>query len=432
MKLTLLKSAAFIGATLLLSSPASAHEDLFELYKTLHANPELSHMESDTAKMLGGELEDLGFDVTYNFGSTGTVGVFKNGDGPTVLIRADMDALPVKEATGASYASTKMMEDRNGDMQPVMHACGHDIHMTVFMGTAHELVENKENWSGTLVMILQPAEELGQGARAMIGEGLFDKFPRPDYNLALHANSAMPAGTVGYTPGYALANVDSVDITVRGIGGHGAYPNTTKDPIVLSAQIVMGLQTIVSREISPTEPAVVTVGSIHGGTKHNIIGDEVKMQLTLRSYSPEVRQQTLDTIRRMVRGYGLAAGLPEDRLPIVYHQDEFTPAAYNNPNLSNRAAKLIAGAIGEDNVIEVSPVMGGEDFGEFGQVEPKIPSFIFWLGAVNPKDYAKAKKNGETLPSLHSPTFLPDAEPTIDTGVKAMNAAALGLFNGAQ
>lgn len=430
MKTVFLKTAAIFAIALMIDAPAQAAEPLIDLYKTLHANPELSHMESETSKMLGAELETLGFDVTYEFGSTGTVAVFENGDGPTVLIRADMDALPVTEATGASYASVKTMEDHNGNMQPVMHACGHDIHMTVFMGTARELIAKKNEWSGTLVMILQPAEELGQGARAMIGEGLFDKFPRPDYNLALHANSAMPAGTIGYTPGYALANVDSVDITVRGIGGHGAYPNTTKDPIVLAAQIIMGLQTIVSREISPTEPAVVTVGSIHGGSKHNIIGDEVKLQLTLRSYSPEVRKQTLDTIRRMVRGYGIAAGLPEDRLPIVYHQDEFTPAAYNNPALSVRAANLIAGAIGEKNVIEVDPVMGGEDFGEFGQVEPKIPSFIFWLGAVSPDDYAAAKASGATLPSLHSATFLPDAAPTIDTGVKAMSAAALGLFNG--
>ncbi|WP_017930245.1 amidohydrolase [Robiginitomaculum antarcticum] len=430
MKLILLKSATLIAAALAIGAPAQAAEPLIDLYKTLHANPELSHMESETSKMLGAELETLGFDVTYEFGSTGTVAVFKNGDGPTVLIRADMDALPVTEATGASYASTKIMEDHNGNMQPVMHACGHDIHMTVFMGTARDLIARKAEWSGTLVMILQPAEELGQGARAMIGAGLFDKFPRPDYNLALHTNSAMPAGTVGYTPGYALANVDSVDITVRGIGGHGAYPNTTKDPIVLAAQLIQGFQTIVSREISPTQPAVVTVGSIHGGTKHNIIGDEVKMQLTLRSYSPEVRQQTLAAIRRMADGMGRAYGLPEDKLPIVIHQDEFTPAAFNNPALSERAANLIAGAIGEKNVIKVDPVMGGEDFGEFGQVEPKIPSFIYWLGAVAPADYAAAKASGATLPSLHSPTFLPDAAPTIDTGVKAMSASALGLFNG--
>lgn len=428
---TLLRVGAAMGLAYgLAGTPALADEDLFAVYKTLHANPELSHMETKSAKMLGDKMRSMGFKVTPNVGGTGVVNVLKNGDGPTVLIRADMDALPVKEATGASYASKVIVKDRFGEDKPAMHACGHDVHMTSWLGTAEQLVKRKSEWSGTLIMILQPAEELGQGARAMIKDGVLRKFARPDYNLALHVNSAMPAGTVGWTPGYALANVDSVDITVRGIGGHGAYPDTTKDPIVLASQIVLALQTIVSREITPTEPAVVTVGSIHGGSKHNIIGDEVKMQLTLRSYSPKVRAQTLASIRRIVDGLGRAAGLPEDKLPIVDHQDEFTPAAYNNPELSTRAAALMSEAIGAENVVEVSPVMGGEDFGEFGQVEPKIPSFIFWLGAVEPKAFAKAKKAGESLPSLHSPTFLPDAEPTIETGVTVMTATAIGLFNG--
>lgn len=408
---------------------ASADEDLLALYKTLHANPELSHMETQTAKLLGGKMDGLGFEVTYGVGSTGVVSVFKNGDGPTVLIRADMDALPVTEATGASYASKVITNNHEGVEQPAMHACAHDIHMTSFIGTAHDLIARKDEWSGTLVMILQPAEELGQGARAMIKAGVLTKFPRPDYNLALHANSAMPAGTVAYTPGYALANVDSVDITVRGIGGHGAYPSGTKDPIVLSAQIIMALQTIVSRELPATEPAVVTVGSIHGGHKHNIIGDEVKLQLTLRSYTPEVREATITAIRRITDGLGRAAGLPDNLLPIVKRKDEFTPAAYNDPDLTLRAAALMREAIGENNVMETPAVMGGEDFGEFGQVEPKIPSLIFWLGAVNPKAYKKSKNGGPALPTLHSPTFLPDAEPTIETGVKAMTATAIGLFN---
>lgn len=427
-KLTVLSTAVL--ASVMFASPAQAREDLVSLYKTLHANPELSHMETETAKLLGGKLDALGFDVTYNVGSTGVVAVYKNGPGKTVLIRADMDALPVKEATGASYASKVVKENHEGVEQPVMHACGHDIHMTSFMGTANELVERSEEWSGTLVMILQPAEELGQGARAMIKAGVLTKFPRPDYNLALHVNSAMPAGTVGWVPGYALANVDSVDITVRGIGGHGAYPSGTKDPIVLASQLVMSLQTIVSREIQSTQPAVVTVGSIHGGSKHNIIGDEVKLQLTLRSYSPEVREQTIKAIERMADGLGRAAGLPDDLLPIVKRKDEFTPAAFNNPELAERVAEAMRSEIGEDNVIRVEPVMGGEDFGEFGQVEPKIPSMIYWLGAVNPADFAKAKKSGDELPTLHSPTFLPDAKPTIETGVKTMTAAAINLFGG--
>ncbi len=419
----------FIAASV--NAPASAHEpeDLMELYTHLHSNPELSHMETETAKLLGGKMEAMGFTVTHGVGSTGVVSVLKNGDGPTVLIRADMDALPVIEATGAKYASTVMTKNHEGVEQPAMHACGHDIHMTSFIGTAQELTAHKDDWSGTLVMILQPAEELGQGARAMIKAGVLTKFPRPDYNLALHVNSGMPAGTIGWVPGYALANVDSVDITVRGIGGHGAYPSTTKDPIVLAAQMVMAFQTIVSRELPATQPAVVTVGSIHGGSKHNIIGDEVKMQLTLRSYSPEVRAGTLAAIKRISDGLGRAAGLPDDLLPIVDHKDEYTPAAFNNPELASQVAGFMGGAIGADNVLEVKPVMGGEDFGEFGQVEPKIPSLIYWLGAVNAKEYAKAKKAGDSLPSLHSPTFLPDAPPTIKTGVETMSAAAIGLFN---
>jgi len=425
-KFTALSTAVL--ASVIFASPAQAREDLVSLYKTLHANPELSHMETETAKLLGGKLDALGFDVTYNVGSTGVVAVYKNGPGKTVLIRADMDALPVKEATGASYASKVVKKNHEGIEQPVMHACGHDIHMTSFMGTANQLVERSEEWSGTLVMILQPAEELGQGARAMIKAGVLTKFPRPDYNLALHVNSAMPAGTVGWVPGYALANVDSVDITVRGIGGHGAYPSGTKDPIVLASQLVMSLQTIVSREIQSTQPAVVTVGSIHGGSKHNIIGDEVKLQLTLRSYSPDVREQTIKAIERMADGLGRAAGLPDDLLPIVKRKDEFTPAAFNNPQLAERVAEAMRSEIGEDNVIKVEPVMGGEDFGEFGQVEPKIPSMIYWLGAVNPADFAKAKKSGDALPTLHSPTFLPDAKPAIETGVKTMTAAAINLF----
>lgn len=426
----LTSAAALALTTPFMVAPAAADEDLLALYKTLHANPELSHMETQTAKMLGGKMEGFGFDVTYGVGSTGVVSVFKNGEGPTVLIRADMDALPVLEATGVSYASTVITKNHEGVEQPAMHACAHDIHMTSFIGTAHDLTARKDEWSGTLVMILQPAEELGQGARAMIKAGVLTKFPRPDYNLALHANSAMPAGTIGYTPGYALANVDSVDITVRGIGGHGAYPSGTKDPIVLTAQIIMALQTIISREIPATEPAVVTVGSVHGGSKHNIIGDEVKLQLTLRSYTPEVRETTINAIRRITDGLGRAAGLPDNLLPIVTRKDEFTPAAYNNPQLAARAAQLMGEAIGAQNIVETPAVMGGEDFGEFGQVTPKIPSLIFWLGAVNPDVYTKAKKDGASLPTLHSPTFLPDAEPTIETGVKAMTAVAMGLFNG--
>lgn len=422
------KFTAIILATTLLSSAAQA-EDLNKLYKYLHANPELSLMETKTASLLAGKLKDMGFKVTEKVGGTGVVAVMKNGDGPTVLIRADMDGLPVKEQTGISFASTTITPNRDGIEKPSMHACGHDIHMTVLIGTAERMVAEKTDWSGTLVLILQPAEELGLGAGMMLKDGLFTRFPRPDYNLALHDNSTMASGTVGIVPGYALANVDSVDITVRGIGGHGAYPHTTKDPIVLASQMVVAFQTIVSRETSPLESAVLTVGSIHGGTKHNIISDEVKLQLTLRSYKDEVRMNTINSIKRIADGLGRAAGLPEDKLPIVTVRDkEFTPATYNNPELATTVRLSIGAAIGADNVLEMSPVMGGEDFGAFGRVEPKIPSFLFWLGAVDPKTIAKAKKDGTSLPSLHSPFFAPDYKPTIKTGVTAMSAAALDLL----
>jgi len=425
------KFLTILSATLAASMvPASANaEDLLKLYKYLHENPELSLMEVKTAKLLADKLDALGFDVTEKVGGTGVVAVMKNGAGPTLLIRADMDALPVKEQTGLSYASTVIAPNRDGIEKPAMHACGHDIHMTVLIGTAEKLVAEKANWTGTLVMILQPAEELGLGANAMIKDGLFTRFPRPDYNLALHDNPVLATGEVGIVPGYALANVDSVDITVRGIGGHGAYPHTTKDPIVLASQMVVAFQTIVSRETSPLESAVLTVGSIHGGSKHNIISDEVKLQLTLRSYKDDVRMNTINSIKRIADGLGRAAGLPDDKLPIVTVRDkEFTPATYNNPELAQTVKLAISAEIGADNVKDMDPVMGGEDFGAFGRVEPKIPSFLFWLGAVDAKVIAKAKKDGVTLPSLHSPFYTPDPKPTIETGVAAMSAAALDLL----
>jgi len=416
------------AAALCFATSAQA-EDLMDVYKHLHANPELSEMETETAAYLAKRMKALGFDVTENFGGTGVVSVMKNGPGKTVMIRADMDGLPVKETTGLSFASTVVKKDRFGDEWPVMHACGHDIHMTTFLGTAQELVANKALWSGTLVMILQPAEEISHGAKNMLKAGLFKKFPRPDYNLALHANSGMPAGKVGITSGYALANVDSVDITVRGIGGHGAYPQTTKDPVVLAAGIVMELQTIVSREVAAQDSAVVTVGSIHGGTKHNIIGEEVKLQLTVRSYSDETRDKLLASIKRISENMGRVAGLPDDKLPIVEIKDEYTPAAFNNADLSAKAMTVMAKVIGADNVIVTDPVMGGEDFGRYGRVEPKIPGLIYWLGAADPKEVKAAKKAGRSMPSLHSPFFKPNAEKAIPVGVDTMTATAVSLFS---
>lgn len=398
------------------------------LYIDLHRNPELSFRETHTAARMADELAALGFTVTRDFGGTGVVARLDNGAGPTVLVRADMDALPVPEQTGLPYASTVKGISIDGDEKPVMHACGHDIHMTVLIGTATRLVRERANWRGTLIMIAQPAEERGAGAKAMLDAGLFTQFPRPDYNLALHVSAGLPAGRVGYVAGAALANVDSVDITVRGVGGHGAYPHATKDPIVLAAEIVTALQTVVSRELSPLEPAVLTVGSIHGGFKHNVIPDEVKLQLTLRSYTAEVRNQMIEAIRRIVAGLAAAAGMPADKLPLVEVKDEFTPVAYNDPALTRRLAAVFSVALGAENVIESSPVMGGEDFGRYGQVEPKIPSMIYWLGAVDREKYAASKAGGAPLPSLHSPFFAPEYAPTIRTGVRVMSAALRDLF----
>ncbi len=403
--------------------------DLMEVYKHLHANPELSLMEVETAAYMAAHLKDLGYEVTENVGGTGVVAVLENGPGKTIMIRADMDGLPVKEQTDLPFASTVRRKDAKGMEHPVMHACGHDIHMTSLLGTAQEMVAKTDDWSGTLVLILQPAEEIVKGAQAMLADGLFTRFPRPDYNLALHVNAALPSGVVGLVPGYALANVDSVNIDVPGIGGHGAYPHTTKDPVVLSAQIIMGLQTIVSRETSPREAAVITVGKISGGTKRNIIGDGVRLELTVRSYTDEVRAHTLRAIERLAENMGRASGLPENNLPKITLMDESAPATYNDPALTQAAAVLMRASIGADNVRFVDPVMGAEDFSHFGRTTPKIASMMFWLGAANPGDVTRAQNEGSSLPSLHSPFFAPDAKAALDTGVAATSAAAIGLFN---
>lgn len=417
----------FLVLICLLSMPVKS-EDILSLYKYLHANPELSWQEDKTANLLSGMLEGYGFDVSRGIGKKGVVAIYENGEGPTLMIRADMDALPVEEKTNLPYASKIKSINRFGVEVPVMHACGHDIHMAVLIGSANELVLRKKEWSGTLIMILQPAEEVGQGSLAMLNDGLFERFPRPDFNLALHVGSNGPAGSVGYHLGYAMANVDSVDIIIKGVGGHGAYPHTTVDPIVLSSQIVLALQTIVSRKINPLEPAVVTVGSIHGGFKHNIIPDEVRLQLTLRSYSDEVRNNTITNINRIVRGQALAAGVADDKMPIVLLKDEHTPALYNDPDYSNRVLNFIRAEIGSENVHEVPAVMGGEDFGRYGKQDPRIPSFLFWLGGTSKEDWIKYKKGEITLASIHSPFFAPIPGPTLSTGVKAMTSSAIGLL----
>ena len=403
------------------------YASLLELYQHLHTHPELSFKEVATAARLAEELKQAGLEVTAKVGGNGVVGVLRNGAGPTVLIRTDLDALPVKEQTGLPYASTARTTDDKGNEVPVMHACGHDVHMTSLVGTARVLASLKDRWAGTLVFIAQPAEERSGGAKAMLADGLFTRFPRPDFCLALHVAENIPAGCVGYTEGFALANADSVDIVIRGAGGHGAWPHTTKDPIVLAAQTVLALQTIVSRETSPIEPAVVTVGSIHGGTKHNIIPDEVRLQLTIRSYTDDVRDHTIAAIKRITRGLGIAAGLPEDKLPLVTVAEEGAKATYNDPALTKRVVSAFNSWLGQGLVFEKKPVMGAEDFGLYGRTENKIPICIFWLGTVTPESVKESIRTGKTLPSLHSSLFAPVPEPTLKTGVTAMTAAVLEL-----
>jgi hippurate hydrolase len=424
-------------ATVALAQPSSEairskvkaeYSNLFSLYQHFHANPELSFQEAKTATRLAEELKQAGFEVTTGVGKHGVVAVLKNGAGPTVLVRSDLDGLPVKEQTGLPYASTAMAKDDADKDVPVMHACGHDVHMTCLVGVARILTKLTDQWNGTLVMIGQPAEERGGGARAMLKDGLFKRFPRPDYCIALHDSAVLAAGTIGYTPGFAMANVDSVDITVRGVGGHGAQPHSTKDPIVLASQIVLALQTIVSRELKPGTPAVVTVGSIHGGLKHNIIPDEVKLQLTVRSYADEVRSQLLKAIERIARGQAVAAGLPENLMPSVEINDDFTPATYNNPKLTARLIGVFQQWFGETNVLEQPPSMGGEDFAEYGRTDPKVPICMFSIGGVKREVFDAAKRDGNQLISLHSPFWAPDPEPTLKTGVTAMTAAVLELM----
>jgi hippurate hydrolase len=410
---------------------------LLTIYKDLHTHPELSTHEERSAAIVAKELKAAGYDVTEKVGKYekpgltcfGVIGVMKNGDGPTVAIRTDLDGLPVHEETGLPYASTVMTKNDAGQEVGVMHACGHDIHMSTFIGTARALAKLKDKWKGTLILIGQPAEETVGGARALLKDGLHTRWPKPNYVLGLHDDAEIATGQIGVTEGYCYANVDSVDVTVKGMGGHGAYPHKTKDPVVLSAEIVNGWQTIASRETNPHDDVVVTVGSIHGGTKHNIISDEVKMQLTVRTYKKEVRDVVLAAIERIAKGCATAAGLPPDKMPEVkVRQDEFTPATYNNPELTKRVSAALKTAIGADNVVQKDPTMGGEDFSEYSLPDHSIPAFMFNVGAVDPAKAAQSKKDGTPLPSLHSSKFAPVPEPTIKTGMIGMVSAVLDLM----
>lgn len=393
-------------------------DGLTRLYEELHAAPELSFAEEATAGRMAELLRNAGFEVSERVGGWGVVGVLRNGAGPVLLLRCDMDALPIQEETGVAYAS-----QRPG----VMHACGHDVHMSTWVGAARYLAEQRATWSGTLVCIAQPAEERGSGARAMIADGLFTRFPVPDAALALHARAELPVGTIGARPGFALANVDSVDVVVRGRGGHGSTPHLTHDPVVLAARIVLGLQSIVSREVEPGKPAVVTVGSIHGGTKHNIIPNEVKLELTVRSYEPEVRAQLLAAIERTALHEARAAGFPEDLLPRVEVLPESIGATFNDPALVERANRAVESWLGPGSVREVEPVMGGEDFGMYGPAAG-CPAYLFWLGVTPPAAWMAAQEGGPPVPAVHTSRFTPEPRGSLRSGVTALVAAALELL----
>jgi len=409
---------------------------LVATYKMLHAAPELSHHEEKTSRFFAGQLRALGYAVTERVGKFarpewvgyGVVAVMKNGDGPTVLARTELDALPVEEKTGLAYASAVKAGNDAGQEVGVMHACGHDIHITTMLGVARMMAALKDQWQGTLMLIGQPAEETIDGARAMLEDGLYARFPRPDYCVALHDSPDYAAGQIAWIPGYAMAGANSVDIKIRGVGGHGSKPEATKDPIVVAAQVVMALQTIVSRENSPLDPAVITVGSIHGGTRYNIIPDEVNLQLTVRAFKADVRRKLLTAIERVTKGVALAAGIPGERAPVVkVSETEATPETYNDPALAERLAGAFIKALGQENVFKASPVMGSEDFGLFS-LDHQIPSAMFWLGASEPVKLKESRHTGKPMPSLHSALFAPVPEPTLRTGVKAMASALLELM----
>lgn len=401
---------------------------LVALYKVLHSNPELSLQEEQTALRIASELRAAGFEVTEKVGGHGLVGVFKNGPGPAILVRTDLDALPVREQTGEAYASTKTAKDDLGREVPVMHACGHDIHMSCFVGVARVLSTLRNQWSGTLIFIGQPAEERILGARMMLRAGLFARFPKPDKALALHCSFDIPHGSVGLLEGYAMANVDTLEIIIRGVGAHGSQPQLGKDPVLLASQLVVALQTIVSREVKPGDPAVVTVGSIHGGTKANIIPDEVRLQVTVRSYKSETRKQLIAAIQRIALNLALAAGMPADKMPEVIVTPESTASLYNTPELTRVVRNSLERVLSPERVLTVEATMGAEDFAEFGMTKEKIPLCMFRLGTQSASTVSEAKAKKVTLPGLHSPFFRPEPEPTIKTGVQAMSTVLLDLL----
>ena len=408
---------------------------LTETYKHLHRNPELSHHEEKTSAFLAGKLRELGYTVTEHVGkypdgaqAFGIVAVLQNGAGPRLLVRSDIDALPVEEKTGLEYASTVRTKNDQGQDVGVMHACGHDIHMTVLLGMAKEMVERKAQWHGTLVLIGQPSEETIDGARAMLADGLYERFGRPDFVLSEHDDPMTPTGSIGIKGGPLLASSTSIDVTMRGVGAHGSTPQISKDPVLMAAEFIVLAQSIVARQVDPQQPAVLTVGTIHGGTKRNIIPDEVTMGLTLRTYSDKVRDQIIAAVKRTADGIAVGYGVAADRMPVVTASaTEMTPVTYNDPALAERLRGMATAALGADHVEVAASVMGSEDVGLF-TLDGKIPGVMVRLGAVDPEKLAKSKETGAPLPGLHSALFAPVYGPTITTGVTAMTAMAMGLL----
>ena len=428
-KTTVLLALCLLSVGLFATDPPSKNkliEDdlpyLLEFYKTRHQNPEISLEEKATAAALASELKSIGFEVTENFGGYGIVGVYKNGKGPTILYRTDMDALPMYEKTELPYQS-KLTTNYNGQEVGTMHSCGHDMHMTSWLGTARAMVKMKKEWKGTLLLIGQPAEEIGAGARMMLEEGLYQKFGVPDYGFGLHCSATIEEGKVGFGKGYTMANTESVDILVKGVGAHGASPHMSIDPVVIASLMVMELQTIVSRNLKPTDAAVITVGAIQGGIKHNIIPDHVTLKLTVRTYTDEVRQMVHKRIKEIAEGVAIASGVPEELMPEVTIPDDFTPANYNDSDLVDVMTSAASKAIGAANVVESEPLMVGEDFSMYGQTPESVPTVLYWLGTA-----PVSRLESGNVPGLHSPYYFPVPESSIKTAVSVNTAALLSMF----
>jgi amidohydrolase len=441
------KTACALPLICVLSTPVLGQElstlvdnqlpSLVNIYKDIHSHPELSHHEDRTSGLLAAGLRKAGYTVTERVGkypdgsqAYGVVGILQNGSGPRLLIRTDMDALPIVEETGVAYASNVKTKDDSGHDVGVMHACGHDVHVTTLIGTGSALANLKNEWHGTLMLIGQPSEETIDGAKAMLADHVYERFGTPDFAIALHDSNLFAAGTIAVTSGASLAGATVVHVTIQGVGGHGAFPQLTKDPVVMAAEFIVQLQTIVSRQEDPTDPAVITVGTIYGGTKANIIPNEVKMELSTRAFTDKARQVILDGIRRSASGVAVSAGVPDNRAPIVtVREDESTPVLYNDPALTNRAKSALVKALGPQNVFEQKPVMGSEDFGVFGLPDRKIPVLMFWLGAMDPSKFTVAQAEGKMLPGPHSSRFQPLPEPTLRTGITAMVSVAMSLLH---